>query len=220
MKNYFSSTVGRKQLVALGGLALAIFVFTHMAGNMLILVSPKAYNLYAHKLISNPFIYFAEAGLVALFLIHVFFAMAVTFRNWGARKQKYAVRPKEKASSSLSARTMWFQGTIILIFLIIHILTFKYGKVYMVTYDGHEIRDLHRLVVEVFQEPVYVIGYLISLVLLFGHLKHGVAALFTSFGYYDKEKTPTIKTIGWIYSFVVVAGFISQPLYVYFFYNG
>lgn len=219
MKNYFTSTVGRKQLVAVGGLGLALFLFTHMAANMLILFSPKAYNIYSHKLITNPLIYIAELGLLGLLCLHMLLAMALVFRNWGARKKAYAIRPKGKAAATLSSRTMWFQGTVILIFLISHLLTFKFGEYYSVTYDGVEMRDLHRLVVEVFQNPAYVVGYMFCLVLLYGHLKHGVSSLFQSFGLSNVHEK-VISAVGWIYGLVVVGGFISQPIYVYFFYKG
>lgn len=218
MKNYFSSTVGRKQLVALGGLGLALFLFTHMAANMLILFSPKAYNLYAHKLITNPFIYALELGLLAIFLIHIIYAIMLVLENWKARDKRYAVAPRGKAKASLSSKTMWFQGTIILLFIIIHLNTFKFGEFYTVTYDGLEVRDLHRLVIEVFQKPGYVVGYVISLILLYGHLKHGVSSVFQSMGL-RRVNDKVITAIGWIYGAVVVAGFLSQPIYVYFFHN-
>ncbi|MCO5112793.1 MAG: succinate dehydrogenase cytochrome b subunit [Bdellovibrionaceae bacterium] len=219
MKNYFTSTVGRKQLVAVGGLGLALFLFTHMAANMLILFSPKAYNIYSHKLITNPLIYIAELGLLGLLFLHMMLTMALVFRNWGARKKAYAIRPKGKAAATLSSRTMWFQGSVILLFLISHLLTFKFGEYYSVTYDGVEMRDLHRLVVEVFQNPAYVVGYMFCLVLLYGHLKHGVSSLFQSFGLSNVHEK-VISAVGWIYGLVVVGGFISQPIYVYFFYKG
>ena len=219
MKNYFTSTVGRKQLVAVGGLGLALFLFTHMAANMLILFSPKAYNIYSHKLITNPLIYIAELGLLGLLFLHMMLAMALVFRNWGARKKAYAIRPKGKAAATLSSRTMWFQGSVILLFLVSHLLTFKFGEYYSVTYDGVEMRDLHRLVVEVFQNPAYVVGYMFCLVLLYGHLKHGVSSLFQSFGLSNVHEK-VISAVGWIYGLVVVGGFISQPIYVYFFYKG
>lgn len=218
MKNYFTSTVGRKQLVAIGGLGLALFLFTHMAANMLILFSPKAYNIYSHKLITNPLIYIAELGLLGILILHMVLALILVFRNWGARGKSYKVSPKGKAAASLSSKTMWFQGSVILLFIVSHLITFKFGEYYSVTYDGEEMRDLHRLVVEVFQKPEYVVGYLFCLVLLYGHLRHGVSSLFQSFGLSHVNKK-VISATGWIYGLVVVGGFISQPIYVYFFYN-
>lgn len=219
MLDIFKSTIGRKQLVALAGLGLALFVFTHMAGNMLILVSPEAYNMYAHKLITNPLIYVAEAGLVGIFFLHVILAVVLTIKNMCSRSQRYAMQPKVKAKATLFSRTMLFQGLVIFAFIILHLITFKYGTVYHVNYDGLEVRDLHRLVIEVFQEPVYVIGYVFTLLLMFAHLAHGFSSIFQTAGV-NRVKNTAIKTAGYVYSIVVVGGFLSQPLYVFFIYKG
>lgn len=221
MNKFLSSTIGRKQLVAIGGLGLALFVFAHMAGNMLILVSPEAYNLYGHALITNPLIYVAEAGLVSIFVLHVVYAIILTLKNRSSRETQYAVSPKKKATASLASRTMWFQGLVILAFVVLHLLTFKYGYAegegsYTAVYNGVEVRDLHKLVIEVFTQPVYVVGYIFTLLLMFGHLSHGFSSTFQSLGFSHPKYTPMIKAIGVIYSVVVVGGFISQPLYVYF----
>jgi succinate dehydrogenase / fumarate reductase cytochrome b subunit len=68
---WLGSSVGRKQLIGVSGLGLSLFVLIHMAGNMLILASPEAYNKYSHALVTNPLIYAAEVGLVLLFLAHL-----------------------------------------------------------------------------------------------------------------------------------------------------
>src|SRR5258708_6746650 len=100
---WFGSTIGRKQLIGLTGIGLSLFVLIHMLENMLILVGPKAYNEYAHMLTSNPLIYIAEAGLLALFIIHLTIALALSFKNWRARDSHYAVM------SNGEKRTSWTQ---------------------------------------------------------------------------------------------------------------
>ncbi len=223
MIDFLKSTIGRKQIVALAGIGLALFVFVHMAGNMLILVSPKLYNLYGHALITNPLIYVAETGLVAIFLGHAVLALALTLRNWGSRKQRYARPPEIKSKPRLFSNTMWFQGLVILAFVVLHLLTFKFGTMYTIDYDGKTVRDLHRLVIEVFSQPIYVVGYIFTLILMFGHLAHGFSSVFQSLGLNGVRNTSgyarAINIAGYIYSIVVVGGFISQPLYVFFIYN-
>ncbi len=216
---FLKSTIGRKQLVAVAGLGLALFVFIHMAGNMLILFSPKAYNLYGHALITNPLIYFAEAGLVGIFILHAFLALFLTFKNWSSRSNKYAKNPEVKAKASLSSRTMGFQGLVIFAFVILHLLTFKFGTHHEVVYDGQTVRDLHKLVLEVFAQPIYVVGYVFTLILMFGHLAHGFGSVFQSLGFSRVRYGSIIDGISFVYSLVVVGGFISQPLYVYFIYQ-
>ncbi len=221
MIKFLKSSIGSKQVIGLAGLGLAVFVFAHMAGNMLIFVSPEAYNKYGHALTSNPLIYFAEAGLVAIFLGHVILSLWLSWKNWKSRgSQAYTYKKPKKTKASLASRTMWAQGLVILVFIILHLLTFKFANDgYYVEYGGEKMRDLHRLMIEVFQQPLYVVGYTFCLLLLWGHLSHGVSSVFQSLGMTGERSAPAVKTIGWIYALVVCLGFISQPLYVYFFYS-
>ena len=205
--------------MGLTGLGLSAFVLSHMIGNLLILKSAEAYNRYSHALITNPLIYFAEAGLVALFLYHAVAGLNLAYHNRKARPQRYAVNPSGPKAASVASKSMAYSGSLVLVFLILHIATFKYGTHYSATYNGVEMRDLHRLIVEVFQQPGYIAWYLLSLLLLGVHLSHGLASTFQSMGLYHPRYQPVIKKIGWVYAIVVTAGFIVQPLYVYFYLN-
>ncbi len=214
----YGSAVGSKILVAVTGLGLAGFVLGHMAGNLLIMVDPRLFNLYGHAIVSNPLVYVAEAGLILFFSLHVLKAVQVTIRNFKARPQGYSRASSGAKGTSLAAKSMWFQGTLILVFVVYHVITFKYGAHYTISYDGQTVRDLHRLVVEVFHQPTYVAWYVFCLVLLGLHLSHGVSSVFQSLGFHHPRYTPIIKVSGWVYALVVSGGFIAQPLYVYFFY--
>jgi succinate dehydrogenase / fumarate reductase cytochrome b subunit len=77
------------------------------------------------------------------------------------------------------------------------------------------MRDIYKLVTEVFADPIYLVGYLICLVLLGFHLSHGVSSIFQSFGLNHRAYENKIKTVGLSYSIIVLLGFISQPIYVY-----
>lgn len=213
---WISSTIGRKQLVGVTGLGLSLFVLSHMAGNMLILVGPQAYNEYGHALISNPLIYIAEAGLVALFLVHLYLALMLQFRNWGARDSRYAVLANGEKGTSLTKRSLWAQGLLILVFTILHLITFKYGAHYTADYGNGPIRDLHRLVIEVFSEPGYVLWYLVSLFVLMLHLSHGVGSSIHTLGFDHPRFHRPIHYFSYFYAVIVFGGFISQPLYVFF----
>lgn len=219
-KRLFSSTIGSKQLVGFTGLALALFVFTHMAGNLLIFVGPEAYNEYSYALISNPLIYVAEGGLLLAFVAHLGMALALQIRNWKARPVWYAVKASGDKGTSATARTLWAQGLIILVFVVVHLMTFKFGKHYTATYDGETIRDLHGLVLEVFQSPIYVGVYTFCLVILGFHLCYGVKSAFQTLGIHHPKYTPAIRVFSWVYGIVVAAGFISCPIYVFFIYKG
>lgn len=215
-----ASTIGRKQIIGITGLGLCAFVLSHMAGNLLILISPQAYNEYAHALISNPLIYVAEAGLVLLFLAHLATASVIQFKNWKARDRRYEVPPNGEKGTSVARRTLWAQGMLILVFLILHLNTFKYGENYTVNYGNGEIRDLHKLVIDVFQQPGYVVWYVVALVVLYFHLAHGLASSLQTMGIHHPRYQPAIKASGLFYAIIVAGGFIVQPLYVLFLYRG
>src|SRR5687767_4901850 len=168
---FLSSSVGTKILVALTGLGFAAFLVTHLAANLLVLVDAGAYNSYSHKLISNPLIYVAEAGLVALFLTHAFKAVFVTLRNRDARGRGYEMKKRAGRASrkSWASTTMIVTGLWLLLFVVIHLKTFKFGPWYE-TPDG--MRDLSRLVHEVYAEPLHVIFYLLSMLVVGLHLSH------------------------------------------------
>lgn len=217
---WMGSTIGRKQLIAITGLGLSGFLFTHMLGNMLILVGPQAYNEYANALVSNRLLIVAEVGLLAMFVGHLLFALGISWSNYRARDTRYAVRPSGPKRTSWAQRSLWAQGLLILVFLILHLITFKYGNHYSTDYGHGEIRDLHRLVVEVFQVPEYVIWYLVALLVLAFHLGHGVGSSLQTFGINHPRYEKGIRAFSILYAVVVIGGFISQPLYVFLIHRG
>ena len=219
-EGWMCSTIGRKQLIALTGLGLSLFVLIHMAGNLLILVGPKAYNNYGHNLSSNPLIYAAEAGLVAIFLGHLIIASILSLKNLGARSNRYATTATGPKRTTLTQKTLWPQGLLILVFMVLHLITFKYGPEYTVNYGAGEIRDLHRLVIEIFKMPLYVIWYIVALIVLGFHLSHGIGSLFQTLGLHHVRFQNAIHRFSVFYAVVVAGGFIVQPLYVFFIHKG
>jgi succinate dehydrogenase / fumarate reductase cytochrome b subunit len=211
---YLSSTIGRKQLVGLAGLGLSLFVLVHMAGNLLILVGPEVYNKYAHTLTSNPLIYVAEAGLVGIFLLHVLIASFLTLKNKRARNKGYAASPT-KTSASFASRTVFFQGMVIFIFVIWHLISFKFGPNYPTSYEGTEMRDLYQLMEESFSQLWYIGVYYFVLLLLGLHLGHGLASSLQTLGLNGDDYDSKVKMVGKAYSFVVTVGFMLPPLYIF-----
>lgn len=203
--------------MGLAGLVWSGFVLMHMAGNLLMFVSPDAYNSYGHALTSGNVIYAVETVLILALLTHVLLAINLTRQNKAARATSYAVSAKGAKSVTLASRTMGVQGSLILVFIILHIITFKYGTYYETNVNGVPMRDLHKLIVEVFQSPGYVGWYLVCLILLGFHLSHGVGSIFQSFGWMNGRYQPVLKKISYLYAAVVALGFIAQPLYVFLF---
>jgi succinate dehydrogenase / fumarate reductase cytochrome b subunit len=215
---YFKSSIGKKTIMGITGLIWSGFVAGHMAGNMLILVSADAYNKYGHALITNPLLPLVEAFLVLTLVVHFAMGMKLTMENKMARPDGYLSPPSSAAKTpSAASRTMIFTGSLMLIFIVWHLVTFKFGPVYTTTVGGVEMRDLARLMFEVFQNPLYVVWYVGCLIALGFHLSHGFQSSFQSLGFYHPRYTKWIKSAGFVYSLVVALGFISQPLYVFFF---
>ncbi|MES2856916.1 MAG: succinate dehydrogenase cytochrome b subunit [Bdellovibrionota bacterium] len=212
---YFTSAIGRKQIMGVTGIAWSLFVLSHMAGNLLIFVGPDAYNKYSHALISNPLLIVAELGLVVTLLLHVVNGVMLTLENRAARPQKYAMPTNGAKKARFQSKYMAFHGTLILVFIILHLITFKYGTHYTTVVDGVEMRDLHRLIMEVFQSPGYVFWYVICVIGVGLHLSHGFYSSFASLGVFHPRLSGAMSKLGYIYAFIVAAGFLAQPLYVF-----
>lgn len=221
--SYFCSSIGRKQLVAVSGIGLTLFVLGHVTGNFLMFVGPEAYNRYGHGIVTNPLIYVIEAGLVSIFAAHLLIALKLQMENFLARPVRYAVVANGAKRTSITTRTLWLQGLVIAVFAVLHLITFKYGPAeaqgYQVTYNGVVMRDLFRLVHEVFQQPIYVVWYSVALLVLGFHLCHGVPSSLQSLGFHHPKYTACLKKIGAGLAIYVSLGFIAQPLYLYFFYR-
>lgn len=216
MSGFLGSTVGKKYLMGITGLIWAGFVLVHMAGNLLIFVSNDAYNAYGHAITSGNIVYVAELVLVLALITHVSLAINLTMNNREAKPQKYAVAASGKKKVTLASRTMAVQGSLILVFIILHLITFKYGTVYTTNVHGTEMRDLAKLMVEVFAQPGYVVWYVICLILLGFHLKHGVGSTFQSLGLMEGTYRETWRKLSIGYGIIVALGFIAQPLYIFF----
>jgi succinate dehydrogenase / fumarate reductase cytochrome b subunit len=211
----YSSTVGVKLLTALTGLALCLYLVLHLAGNLLLFLGPLTFNGYAHALISNPLVVPIEIGLAAIFAVHVLETSVMWWRNRRARPEPYAVKrwagpPSRKTWAST---TMIYTGLVTLVFVVIHVKGFKYGTYYQVT--GREERDLYRLVIEIFRNPLYVAFYEACLVLLGLHLWHGFSSAFESLGGDHPRYTPAVLTVGKVLAVVIAGGFLLIPLWAY-----
>lgn len=214
--NYFDSSPGKKVLMGVTGLIWSGFVLAHMLGNLLLFVGPEAYNRYAHFLTSGSIIYVAEAALILSILVHVVMALRLTWLNRRARgPQRYAMSPQGEKAPSLASRTMAVHGTIILVFLITHLLGFKFGTYYETAVNGVVMRDLYRLVVEVFSNPLAVGWYLLALVLLGMHLSHGFGSVFQSLGLMNRKNREFFRRLSMAYALLVTLGFVAQPIYIF-----
>lgn len=213
------STLGKKFFLALTGLSLFLFVCIHLAGNFLLFKGPEAFNTYSHKLMSlGGLLYVAEAILLAFFLVHMFTAVTVTLGNWKARPDRYSASASRGGPSrmTVSSKTMIWTGLVLLVFMVVHLKTFKYGPYYEVQLDGETVRDLYRVVAESFKSELYVLFYVVSMLLLGFHLRHGFWSAFQSLGGHHPRYTPIVYGIGVIAAIILGAGFLFIPIWFYF----
>jgi succinate dehydrogenase / fumarate reductase cytochrome b subunit len=216
-RQIFTSSVGTKLLIASTGLALVGFLVVHLAGNLLLFWGPEAYNDYAHALISNPLVIPAEIGLLAVFILHAGRAVLNFLSNRQARPQPYETRRRAGGASrkSWASTTMIASGLVLFLFVPIHLVTFKFGPHYTAAETG--VRDLYRLVVEIFQAPAYVVFYVVTMTIVGLHLRHGVSSSLQSLGLMPERWTRAFLWSGIGVAILVGAGFLLIPVYVYLF---
>jgi succinate dehydrogenase / fumarate reductase cytochrome b subunit len=220
------TSVGKKIVSGVTGLASCGFIVAHLAGNLLLLVGADPFNEYTHflsTLAHGFFLPVAEVGLVVLFLTHAAAGIRVALDKRGARPQKNvkvgnAGGPSQK---TLASRTMVITGVVLFIFLLGHVYQFRLGPAqaegYTTMLDGHEARDLYRLVIETFKDPVPVAVYSLVMLLLGFHLRHGFWSAFQSLGANNPKYMPWITTIGLVFAIVMAIGFLMIPIYIYAF---
>ena len=218
MQSFFQSSIGSKLLVGVTGLSLFGFLVLHLAGNLLLYAGPQTFNRYSAQMLRNPLLIPAEIGLLALFLLHAYKASRLVIGSQRARPDGYAVKKRagEPSRKSLASSTMIATGLFLLLFVPLHLKTFKYGPHYTAAAEPG-VRDLYRLVVEIYSHPGYVLFYIVSMALVGLHLWHGVSSAFQTMGADSPRWTPRIRRFGWVMAAIIAGGFMTIPIWVYFF---
>jgi succinate dehydrogenase / fumarate reductase cytochrome b subunit len=218
------TTVFKKLFIALSGLGLVGFVLIHLLGNLTLLrPNGLAFNAYAAKLESfGPLLTLAEIGLLGVFLLHIGTVLTTKKKNLEARPVSYR-RWQSKGGdtpSNLSSRTMAVSGSVILIFVILHVWQFRFGpgmsQGYVTTHNQEQIRDVYRLVVETLKNPWMAVFYSVVMVLLGLHLRHGVWSALQSLGLTRPATTRALRWAGSILGVLLGVGFLLIPAWIYF----
>ena len=212
---FVKSSIGRKIIVALTGLALVFFLAGHLSGNLLIFAGEEAFNEYAeflHSFLHGMGVWIARIGLLACFVVHIWFTVLLTKENKSARP-KYAHDATVQAPKS--SRIMIWSGLTILAFVIFHILHFTVRTDGELAALGEE--SPWKMVIVGFQNPLVVVFYIVAMTLLCSHLSHGVASIFQTLGLRSKKTAGPIQFISKAYAVVIYLGFISIPLAILLF---
>ena len=217
---FTSSSIGRKFIMAITGGFLIIFLIIHLIGNLTLFIGPEAFNGYVATLdVVKPLIRVIELVLLAAFVLHIYDGIILWFENRKARPVRYKVNASSE-NSTFSSRWMFWIGSVIFIFLVLHLATFFYRFNF---YDPEGLADQHQyfqIVVSFFKLPWYSILYIIAMIFLGLHLHHGFQSAFQTFGWTHKKYTPIIEKLGTLYAIVMALGFASMPIYFLFFYGG
>jgi succinate dehydrogenase / fumarate reductase, cytochrome b subunit len=218
-----SSQVGRKLLTGITGVLLVGFVIAHLSGNISLLQnSPDAFNRYTEFLHGFGGLLIAVEILLGLtILLHAYLGIAIALRRRKARAQGYEVYKSRGGDSrqSLSSRTMAITGIVLLVFLVIHIVQFRFGpnvsQGFITSLDGKEARDLQRLVVETFRSIWWVVFYVGVTVLLGFHLRHGIWSMLQSLGAMKPRMSKAIYGLALIVGVLLALGFLLLPIWIY-----
>lgn len=214
-----ASSVGTKLLIGITGLALFLYLIIHIAGNLMVFFGPDVFNKYAYTLEGNPLIPIIEIGLLLIFLIHVYKTVRMFLKNQQARParyqmKKYAGPPSRK---TLASSTMIFSGLWLLVFIIIHVKAFRYGTEYEWPAGG---RDLYRLEMENFANPLTVGFYVVSMLVVGSHLWHGISSAFQSLGVDQPRWTPRLLAAGKVIAVLIAGGFMVIAVWAYLSHTG
>ena len=181
-----NSSIGQKVILATSGIVLIAFIIFHLLGNLLILGNtPNILNIYASNLDRLGIMRrMLEFLLLIAFGIHIFYAITIARNNTQARTESYKIG--NLSQPSIFSRSMIYTGPLLLLFIIVHLKTVLFGagmsEGYVVEVDGRSIRDLERLIAETFTQPIYGSFYVLMMIPLGFHLRHGMRSAGQSLG--------------------------------------
>lgn len=198
--------------MAITGLFLCGFLVAHLSGNLLLLQRDggATFTAYAEWMSSQWLIRVLELGLLLGFLIHIVDAALLRKLNRAAQPQRYAMT-RPKGSARWAARSMGISGSLLFLFLIIHLRTFLVEHRML----GSD-KSLYELVRVTFAHPAYVSVYVGAMVGLALHLLHGFSSAFRTLGVTRPRYVAILRVFGLLFVVLVPAGFAAIPLYVYF----
>ncbi len=213
--SFYKSSIGKKITMSLTGLFLCVFLVEHLVANLLLLKGDggATYDAFSEFMVGNPVIRFIEIFLFLSIVWHAVNGFLVWRENRAARPSKYeSYRLKDNAP--LWSRITMLTGSIIFIFLVIHMRTF-----FVPIRLGEDHPSGFFLVREAFSNGAYVVFYLLAFVLLAYHLRHGFQAGMQTLGLRNKKYSRVIDLLGVVFWLLIPLGFAIIPIYFYFFDN-
>jgi succinate dehydrogenase / fumarate reductase cytochrome b subunit len=208
LKQTLWSSIGKKLMMAVTGLAFCAFLATHLAGNLTIYAGKDTFNAYAEHLHAlGPLITAAELGLAFFAIVHIFTGFTLFYQNTRARGGRYAVN-KNGGGRTIGSATMPYTGFLLLVFVIMHLLNFHFV-------DRGET-TVAQLVSQTFQNPLWMGIYVAAMIIAALHVSHGFWSAFQTIGANHPKYMPFIMVFSIIFSLIVGFGFGLLPIYISF----
>lgn len=217
LSKFLTSSIGNKVLISATGLFLTLFLFVHLLGNLTLLIDDEGrrFNAYSDIMSTNLLITVIAYALYASILLHAIKGIAIYNKNRKARGNiKYAVNAK--VGASWASRNMAFLGSLVFIFIAMHMahfwFKFKFGWI-----DANHDDWTHFDVVNRGFKQAWIVGlYVVAMIPLAWHLIHGFQSAFQTLGLRQGKYTGIIQSFGWGFSVIVPLCFAIIPILVYF----
>jgi succinate dehydrogenase / fumarate reductase cytochrome b subunit len=206
---FWSTTVGKKAVMAVSGVVLAGFLVAHLLGNLQIFLGPDRFNGYARLLKALPeLLWSVRIALLISITLHIWSSIQLAVVKGEARPVDYVRR--KPIASSYASRTMYWSGPIVAAFIVYHLMQFTFGMggtPYMES-------DPYGNVINGFRVPAVSLFYIVAMGMLCLHLRHGLSSIVQSLGFHHPRYTPRLKAASAIVATLIFFGFISIPVAV------
>jgi succinate dehydrogenase / fumarate reductase, cytochrome b subunit len=213
VKRIFTSSVGKKIIMAVTGVGLFAFVVQHMLAHLIMFGGQDAYNTYVETMQGLAIKWPARGALLAGVLLHIWAAVSLSAANKKARPANYV--ENKNTGASLSSRTMLVTGLILAGFIVYHVLHFTIGVTHPDDFaltDATGRHDVYTSMIRAFSSPLLTFFYIGSMALLCMHLSHGVAAFFRSLGLMNGRWRKAEEQFALMSAGLVFIGFSTVPL--------
>jgi len=213
-----TNSVAKKAIMAVSGILLVLFLIAHMIGNLHVFQGAKAFNSYSEWLrtVGEPALPYRtvltiiEIVLTVSVIAHIWSAIALWRQAKRARPQSYVT--KKSVAQTYASRTMRWGGVIVGLFIIYHLLDLTFG---VANPAGTDSTPYGRLVAG-FSNPIPTIVYVIALVLLGMHLRHGIWSATQTLGQSNRRRERSVNAFAIVFSTLLIAGYLVIPAAVVF----
>ena len=207
LKSFLSSAIGKKVLVAITGILFCLFLLFHLVNNLVIYTGEENFNYLVSSLEKiKPLIRLLEVVLLTILVVHISNSVYLSIQSRKSGNQTSLSNVK-KPNAPLSSRTMLFTGSVLFIFIVVHLSTFWFN--FQLTDDHDAYYNMVTNSAIGFGNIFITILYLVAMVILGFHLKHGFSSAIQTLGIKDTSIGKVVSTIGVVFWLFIPAGFFS-----------